>query len=253
MPDKIEDHVDLDTDQDTDPENLDGDQDGGGGEDSVTMSKAEHDALQANARLFKKQERERKKAEAEQRKELERKKAQKAQKAADDAGLGLELREAQAEARAAKAEAQALRAERAVDLALTSRNWADDTRELAIGQLDTASMETGEDGLPTEEAINSALDDLEERYPSIFTATTQRGGDGNKEPDVTNKGTKRTPANPLDSGRAGQKHFEGYVSPSDFMRMTQEERQDPDTWARIEKSMVHWDIYQKPFEVARLR
>jgi len=221
------------------------DDDGDDGEDKVTLTKAEHDALQAAARLHKKQERERKQAEAAEKAALAEKQKAKAQKAADEAGLGLELREARAEAAAAKAQMQAMRSQQAVDLAIRERGWNDEAKDLAIGQLDLAGLETGDDGLPTSDAIDEALDSLTQRYPNTFNAAAQSRS-GSKEPD--GMGTRRAPANPTwNEGRSGERKFEGYVTPDEFMRMSQEERQIPETWARIEKSMPHWDVVTKPF------
>lgn len=215
----------------------DGDGDGDG---TVTLTKAEHDALQANARLFKKQERERKQSKAAEDKAAAKKAAQKQLDAAEAAGLGKDLQEANAAKESAEAAARTIMTERSVELLLRERDWTEEARDLAVAQLDLDDLDVGDNGLPTDEAINEALDDLAERYPKTFSTTPQRGDGAGKEPGVKTNRAKRTPANPTLNEAGGDPKFEGYVSPEDFMNASQELRQDPSYWARVEKSRMHW-------------
>ncbi len=216
-----------------------GDGDGDGDGETVTMTKAEHDALQSASRLFKKQEKERKRTEADAAKAAARKEAQKKLDAAEAAGLGKEITEANAERDAARAETRALKAERSVELALREREWSPEARDLAMGQLDLDELEADDNGIPTDESITAALDELAEKYPKTFSASAQ-SGDGSKEPGVKTRANRRTPANPTLNEDGGDAKFEGYITPEDFMKATQAMRQDPEYWARVERSKAHW-------------
>ena len=41
----------------------------------------------------------------------------------------------------------------------------------------------------------------------------------------------------------------GFVTPEDYLAMSDEERRDPETWARIEASRKHWPKTFDPHEL----
>ena len=213
-----------------------------GADEEVTLTKAEHDALQAKLRILEKGERERRAAEKAAEKATTEKAAKKRLEAAEAAGMGMELKEAQSAASAAAAELQEIRTERAIERSLKKRDWNEEAKELALAQVNAQGFEgldSDERGIPTAESIEKMLDQLAEAYPMTFTAPARRPGD--KKPASEKKPAgARTPSTPTLVDESGDPKFEGYISPEDFLKVSQVERQTPEYLKRLQKSMKLW-------------
>lgn len=210
----------------------------GTGDETVTLTKAEHDALQARIRLADKTEKDAKAKAAKAKAEAERDEANRRLKAAQDAGIGKELREAETERDDALAKLNVVLTENAIRDAAGDRKWSKSAQRTAVKMVDSGKLERDDEGIPTADSLKDVLDGLEKEYPDIYFAggpTTAAGDDkGGKRKAAT------TPSTPASLAEHGKANLDGLLTPEEFMATPFAERQTPEFRKRLEKAMPSW-------------
>jgi hypothetical protein len=199
-----------------------------GGGDNVTLSKKEHDAAFGELRLLKEEKRKREEREADE----EREAAQKKAKDEGDYEAAVELE--RDEKKAAQSKAQKIGVKLALSEAAEERGWSVAQRKLARKLIDVEKLDFDDEGEPTVDSMKTVLDAVAEEYPDAFTVAEPEPGDGEIEPGK--KKARKAPATPP----KGQKPFEGYVSPDEYMATPREVRLTPEFQGRVELSRAHW-------------
>jgi hypothetical protein len=210
----------------------------GNEDETVTLTKAEHDALQARARILEKQERDAKAAEAAKKAAAEKKALEDRLKAAEEAGQGKALREAEEEKAALQARLDAVLTGNAVRDAASARKWSASQQRAAakLGNVDALEKDP-DTGIPTDESLEQMLDSLAEDYPDIFTGEAK--SDAGKKAFEKKKAVK-TPAQPAIIEEASTVKFDGYISPEEYLNTPFEQRQTNDFRKRLEQSRAFW-------------
>jgi hypothetical protein len=203
--------------------------------DNVTMTKAEHDELQGRLRKADSAEKDRKTKAAKAKAEADKKATDERLKAAQDAGIGKELRDAEAARDESEAKLKKVLTDNAIRDAAGTREWSKSAQRAAVQMVDSSLLERDDDGAPTADSLTTALDGLATEYPDIYVSTGQTG-DGEKG---GKKKAVHTPANP---GTGNQKaHFDGFITPQEFMDTPFEARQTQDFRTRLDRSRQYWD------------
>ena len=204
-------------------------------DDSITLTKAEHDALQARVRLADKTDKDMKAKAATAKAEAERKLAEDRLKVAQDAGIGKELREAETARDEAQTKLRGVLTDNAIRDAAGSREWSASAQRTAAKMVDSSSLERDDEGVPTADSLKTALDGLEGEYPDIYV-NAGAPGDGDKG---GKKKVVQTPANPNASTKQAAK-FDGFISEQEFVDTPFDVRNTPEFRARLDKSRQYW-------------
>lgn len=202
--------------------------------DDITMTKKEHDELQAKVRLADKTDKDTKAKAKLAKADADRKTAEERLKAAQDAGIGKELRESEAARDTAQGKLQRVLTDNAIRDAAGSREWSASAQRSAAKMVDSSSLERDDEGVPTADSVKTALDGLEGEYPDIYVSggLSDDGDKGGKKKAVT------TPANP--STKDKTPHFDGFISQQEFVDTPFEARQTPEFRERLDRSMKVW-------------
>lgn len=218
------------------PETVSGQQAG----DSITMTKAEHDELQGRLRKMEQADKDTKAKAAKAKADAENADLAKRLKAAEDAGIGKELRETEAERDGLQGRLKKVLTDNAIRDAAGTREWSVSAQRAAVTMVDSSKLERDDEGVPTTDSIKTALEGLEGEYPDIYVAAGQPGGDG--------KGGKKkvvqTPANP--GGTKETVHFDGFISQEEYMDAPFDVRNSNEFRQRVEKSRQYWPIEFNP-------
>jgi hypothetical protein len=206
------------------------------GEKKVTLTEAEHNALQARLRKAEQAERDRKAKSQKAAAEAEKAALEDKLKKAEEAGLGQDLRASETERDALKARLDKVLTDNAIRDAAADRNWNLSQQRAASKMLDISKLERDEEGTPTPESVKEVLDNLVEEYPDIYTVGDQTPS-GDKP---SGKKAVHTPSNPTDLAEKGGVKFEGYISPDEYLETPFLQRQTPEFRARLEKSRQYW-------------
>jgi hypothetical protein len=198
----------------------------------IEITKAEHDAQNAELRLLRKEKRDREKAKA----DAEREKAQKEAAASGDYEKGIELE--RAEKRAAQDRARRAELKLALSEAGEAREWNANQRKLATKLIDFESLEFSDDGEPLPESLSDVLDAIAAEYPEAFGAAKSADSKDPDDAEPRKKSARKTPGSmPKDHGGAP---VEGYISPEEYADTPPNVRHSAAFQKRVEVSRDHW-------------
>jgi hypothetical protein len=206
------------------------------GDDIVTMPKAEHDALQAKIRRTEQAERERK-AQAEQAKADAEKKALEEQlEAAQKAGVGKDLKQAQDENADLRMRLLKVTTDNTIRDAASTRKWSASAQRAALKMVDPSLLERDDSGTPTGDSVKAALFFNDTATTEIYTDTGGKAPGG--DTDAPKSRAVSTPATPSKPG--GGQVCEGYITPEEYAEAPFEARQSAEFRERAERSSKFW-------------
>lgn len=201
------------------------------GDEVVSLSRSEHDALQARLRKAEKEADKARAAAEEQRAAQERAEAER--KGEYDRALALERERAEKiVARAREAALKATVLDRAVAKGLSA------TQARAAQRLLDRDAVTFADDEPDASSVDAALDAVMQEYPDIFTKAQANGSQGGNQAHGQNRPRNSgpvTPANP-----AGRPPIDGYISPEEYASLPMEVRRSATVRARLAASRPYW-------------
>jgi len=212
-------------------------QEGGEGdgepEKKVTLTEAEHNALQARLRKAEQAERDRKSAAQKAAADAEKAELEEKLKKAEEAGLGQDLRQSEQEREALKGKLEKVQTDNSIRDAAAVRDWSLSAQRAASKMLDISKLERDAEGAPTPDSVKEALDALETEYPDIYTA-------GGQSPSGDGKRAVNTPSTPAALEDKGGAKFDGYISPDEYLDTPFLARQTAEFRERLEKSRQFW-------------
>lgn len=194
--------------------------------ETVTLTKAEHDALQANLR------RANKRADTLEQQQEQRESEAREAKARAENDYEAAKREADARAEAAEKRAKQATARTAVQLHAL-RVLGDPEQAAALVDLAAIdAVQFGDDGQPTADSLELVVGGVKQRYPKLFGEAKPAASSESAEPETPAPG----PAVPASKPPA----VDGYISMQEYAALPQHERLTPEVQKRVDKSRPYW-------------